>query len=58
VPRFFNTAGPNNPARLNIKAESITLRNFDQAEVRELYAQHTAETGQVFLPTRWSARLR
>jgi hypothetical protein len=34
----------------NIKAESITLRNFTRDEVAELYGQHTAETGQVFSP--------
>ena len=34
----------------NIKAESLTLRNFTREEVAELYGQHTAETGQVFLP--------
>jgi hypothetical protein len=33
----------------NIKSDSITLRNFTRAEVAELYGQHTAETGQVFL---------
>ncbi len=32
----------------NIKAESLRLGNFDQAEVEALYAQHTAETGQPF----------
>ncbi len=32
----------------NIKAESITLRNFTREEVAALYGQHTAETGQVF----------
>jgi hypothetical protein len=32
----------------NVKVESITLRNFTAEEVRELYAQHTAETGQRF----------
>jgi AAA-like domain len=32
----------------NIKAESIRLGNFSQAEVNELYDQHTAATGQVF----------
>jgi hypothetical protein len=32
----------------NIKVESLTLRNFNAEEVAELYAQHTAETGQVF----------
>ncbi|MEO1590564.1 MAG: ATP-binding protein [Cyanobacteria bacterium J06632_22] len=39
----LNTASP-----FNIKVESLTLRNFTLAEVTELYAQHTAETGQVF----------
>jgi hypothetical protein len=34
----------------NIKAASITLRNFDADEVRDLLAQHTAETGQPFAP--------
>jgi hypothetical protein len=34
----------------NIKAASITLRNFDANEVGELLAQHTEETGQPFLP--------
>jgi hypothetical protein len=33
----------------NIKSESLTLRNFTRDEVAELYGQHTAETGQVFL---------
>ncbi len=39
----LNTASP-----FNIKVESITLRNFTQAEVAELYAQHTQDTEQVF----------
>jgi hypothetical protein len=34
----------------NIKAASITLRNFDANEVGKLLAQHTAETAQSFLP--------
>jgi hypothetical protein len=34
----------------NIKVESLTLRNFTAAEVAELYAQHTSETGQIFSP--------
>jgi AAA-like domain len=34
----------------NIKADSLTLANFSQAEVNELYDMHTAETGQVFTP--------
>jgi hypothetical protein len=32
----------------NIKVESLTLRNFNAGEVSELYAQHTADTGQDF----------
>src|SRR5262249_10295673 len=38
--------GPSSP--LNIKVESLTLRNFIAAEVAELYDQHTADTGQAF----------
>ena len=34
----------------NIKAASITMRNFNAEEVVELVAQHTADTGQVFSP--------
>lgn len=34
----------------NIKVESLRLGNFKQAEVEELYGQHTAETGQEFTP--------
>ncbi|MBM4364571.1 MAG: ATP-binding protein [Deltaproteobacteria bacterium] len=42
---------PVNPGSpFNIKSESITLRNFTEAEVGELYAQHTADTGQPFAP--------
>lgn len=32
----------------NIKDASLTLRNFTADEVRELYAQHAADTGQQF----------
>jgi len=32
----------------NIKAASWRLGNFTLADIRQLYAQHTAETGQVF----------
>ncbi len=39
----LGTASP-----FNVIRESLTLRTFTEAEVRELYAQHTAETGQVF----------
>jgi hypothetical protein len=32
----------------NIATKAMNLRNFTEAETAELYAQHTAETGQVF----------
>jgi len=32
----------------NIKAESLRLGDFTAADIRTLYMQHTAETGQVF----------
>jgi hypothetical protein len=41
----LGTASP-----FNIKVESLTLRDFTRDEVAELYAQHTTDTGQVFLP--------
>ncbi len=34
----------------NIKVRSLTLSNFTAEDVAELYAQHTAQTGQVFEP--------
>jgi len=34
----------------NIASEALTLKNFTEAEVGDLYAQHTADTGQVFPP--------
>jgi hypothetical protein len=34
----------------NIKVEALTLPNFTLEEIRELYAQHTADTGQFFTP--------
>ena len=36
------------PSPFNIAVRSITLRNFNEAEVRDLMGQHTAETGQPF----------
>lgn len=43
----------------NIKAKSLRLGNFTLDEIRELYGQHTAETGQVFeeecFPIIWEA---
>ncbi|NJN68631.1 MAG: ATP-binding protein [Chloroflexaceae bacterium] len=41
----LHTASP-----FNIKAESLTLRNFTADEVAALYQQHTDETGQGFTP--------
>jgi AAA-like domain len=41
----LGTASP-----FNIKVRSLTLRNFNPQEVADLYAQHTALTGQVFTP--------
>ena len=41
----LGTASP-----FNIKVESLTLHNFTREEVAELYAQHTADTGQIFEP--------
>ena len=34
----------------NVRAESLRLGDFTEAEVRGLLAQHTAETGQMFTP--------
>jgi hypothetical protein len=34
----------------NIKAESLSLGNFSEEEVKTLYAEHTKETGQIFDP--------
>jgi AAA domain len=41
----LHTASP-----FNIKVESLTLRNFNESEVAELYQQHTTDTGQIFEP--------
>ncbi len=41
----LHTASP-----FNIKVRSLTMRSFTGPEVGELYAQHTAETGQRFDP--------
>jgi AAA-like domain len=41
----LHTASP-----FNIKVESLTLRNFNESEVAELYQQHTTDTGQIFVP--------
>ena len=42
------TLGSKSP--FNIISRDFTLRNFTEDEVRELYAQHTAATGQPFAP--------
>ena len=42
------TLGSKSP--FNIISEDFTLRNFTEDEVRELYSQHTAATGQRFAP--------
>jgi hypothetical protein len=39
----LNTSSP-----FNIKAASLTMRDFNEEEVAELYRQHTADTGQLF----------
>jgi DNA polymerase III delta prime subunit len=52
--RDYKAASGGDPERLgtsspfNIKLESLRLGDFTPGEVRELYAQHTAATGQVF----------
>ncbi|MBM4368323.1 MAG: AAA-like domain-containing protein [Deltaproteobacteria bacterium] len=40
----------NSGSPFNVKAKSLTLRNFTLAEVGELYGQHEADTGQAFTP--------
>ena len=40
----LNTSSP-----FNIKVQSFTLRNFNLAEVKRLYGQHTDATGQIFM---------
>ncbi|MDH6100461.1 ATP-binding protein [Anabaenopsis sp. FSS-46] len=41
----LNTSSP-----FNIKVRSLTLSNFTLEDVKSLYAQHTADTGQIFTP--------
>jgi hypothetical protein len=38
------------PSPFNVAVRSLTLRNFTQEEVAELYQQHTQDTGQRFEP--------
>ena len=39
----------------NVKAESLRLGDFTEADVRALLAQHTEETGQAFTPEAFAA---
>ena len=43
-----DTLGSDSP--FNIITEALTLGNFTREEIGRLYAQHTADTGQVFEP--------
>jgi hypothetical protein len=62
--RDYKAASGGGPVRIgtsspfNIKEDSLRLGNFTEAELRELYGQHTAETGQIFaeeaLATTWA----
>jgi hypothetical protein len=52
--RDYNAASGGGPVRIgspspfNVLVKSLRIGNFSEVEVRALYAQHTAETGQVF----------
>lgn len=52
--RDYKAASGGDPSRLgssspfNIKLASLRVGDFTESEVRELYAQHTTETGQAF----------
>src|SRR5215468_3035121 len=54
--RDYKAASGGDPNRLgtaspfNIKLESLRISDFTPGEVAELYAQHTAQTGQRFTP--------
>lgn len=54
--RDYKAAAGGDPSRLgtaspfNIKLESLRIGDFTPDEVAELYAQHTADTGQEFTP--------
>lgn len=54
--RDYKAASGGDPNRLassspfNVKVKSLKLGNFTRAEVEQLYAQHSAETGQAFTP--------
>ena len=42
------TMGSSSP--FNIVRKALTLKNFTREEIRQLYRQHTEETGQIFEP--------
>jgi AAA domain len=52
--RDYKAASGGDPDRLgtsspfNVKLKSLRLGDFSEAEVRELYSQHTEDTGQIF----------
>ena len=52
--RDYKAASGGDPTRLgssspfNVKIESLKMMDFEPSQVEALYAQHTAETGQVF----------
>ncbi len=54
--RDYKAASGGDPTRLgtsspfNIKEKSLRIASFTEADIRELYAQHTADTGQAFTP--------
>jgi hypothetical protein len=39
---------PDSASPFSIVTESLTLKNFTKEEIRQLYRQHTDETGQIF----------
>jgi hypothetical protein len=43
-----DSQSPGSASPFNIIAESLTLGNFTEEDIRRLYQQHTGETGQVF----------
>ena len=54
--RDYKAAAGGDPSRLgtsspfNVKVASLRIADFTPAQVAELYAQHTGDTGQVFTP--------
>jgi len=54
--RDYKAAAGGDPSRtgtsspFNVKVESLKLGNFTSDQVKELYSQHTTDTGQTFAP--------